>query len=70
MLKVTVENTGQSSEHIAQAFVEATRPSSIIRRMATPEEVANMVVHAASPQASATTGAALRVDGGIVDTIA
>jgi len=32
--------------------------------------VANMVIYAVSPQASATTGAALRVDGGIVDTIA
>ena len=70
MLKATAANTGQSIEQAAQAFVEATRPSSIIRRMATPEEVANMVVYAASPQASATTGAALRVDGGIVDTIA
>jgi len=70
MLKATAENTGQSIEQAAQAFVEATRPSSIIGRMATPEEVANMVVYAASPQASATTGAALRVDGGIVDTIA
>ena len=58
------------TEQTAQAFVEATRPSSIIRRPATPEEVANMVVYAVSPQASATTGAALRVDGGIVDTIA
>jgi len=70
MLKATAAKTGQSTEQAAQAFVEATRPSSIIRRMATPEEVANMVVYAASPQASATTGAALRVDGGIVDTIA
>jgi NAD(P)-dependent dehydrogenase (short-subunit alcohol dehydrogenase family) len=64
------ENTGQSIERVAQAFVAATRPSSIIRRIGTPEEVANMVVYVASPQASATTGAALRVDGGIVDTIA
>lgn len=46
------------------------RPSSIIQRAATVDEVANMVVYVASPQASATTGAALRVDGGVVDTIA
>jgi NAD(P)-dependent dehydrogenase (short-subunit alcohol dehydrogenase family) len=52
------------------AFVEQHRPSSIIRRAATPEEVANMVVFVASPQASTTTGAALRVDGGVIDTIA
>jgi NAD(P)-dependent dehydrogenase (short-subunit alcohol dehydrogenase family) len=70
MLKSTADSTGQSIEQAAQAFVEAAMPSSIIRRVATPEEVANMVVYAASPQASATTGAALRVDGGVVDTIA
>ena len=70
MLKARAENTGQSIEEAALAFVKANRPSSIIGRMATPGEVANMVVYAVSPQASATTGAALRVDGGIVDTIA
>jgi len=70
MLRSTADSTGQSIEQAAQAFVEATMPSSIIRRVATPEEVANMVVYAVSPQASATTGAALRVDGGVVDTIA
>ena len=70
MLKSTADSTGQSIEQAAQVFVEAAMPSSIIRRVATPEEVANMVVYAVSPQASATTGAALRVDGGVVDTIA
>jgi NAD(P)-dependent dehydrogenase (short-subunit alcohol dehydrogenase family) len=45
------------------------RPSSIIKRLATPEEVANMVVYVCSPQASATTGAALRVDGGVVRSV-
>ncbi len=49
-------------------LVEDLRPSSLIRRMAEPEEVANLVVYVCSPQASATTGAALRVEGGIVDT--
>jgi NAD(P)-dependent dehydrogenase (short-subunit alcohol dehydrogenase family) len=61
---------GQSLEQAGAEFVTANRPSSIIRRAASVEEVANMVVYAASPQASATTGAALRVDGGVVDTIA
>jgi NAD(P)-dependent dehydrogenase (short-subunit alcohol dehydrogenase family) len=59
-----------SAEREANAFVKAHRSTSIIQRVATPEEVANMVVYACSPQASATTGAALRVDGGVVDTIA
>ena len=70
MLKETAEAAGQSIEEAAVAFVKEHRPSSIIRRAATPEEVANMVVFVASPQASATTGAALRVDGGVVETIA
>ena len=70
MLKETAEKAGLSSEEAAVAFVKAYRPSSIIRRAATTEEVANMVVYLVSPQASATTGAALRVDGGVVDTIA
>ncbi|WP_313165491.1 SDR family NAD(P)-dependent oxidoreductase [Massilia oculi] len=54
----------------ANAFVREHRASSILQRVATPEEVANMVVYVCSQQASATTGAALRVDGGTVDTIA
>ncbi len=53
----------------AAEFVLEHRPSSIIERAATTTEVANMVVYVASPQASATTGAALRVDGGVVDSL-
>lgn len=56
-------------EAAAAAFVREHRPSSIIGRAATTTEVANMVVYVASPQASATTGAALRVDGGVVDSL-
>jgi NAD(P)-dependent dehydrogenase (short-subunit alcohol dehydrogenase family) len=70
MLRGSAETAGQTIEQAAVAFVKAHRPSSIIQRAATPEEVAHMVVYACSPQASATTGAALRVDGGVVDTIA
>jgi NAD(P)-dependent dehydrogenase (short-subunit alcohol dehydrogenase family) len=70
MLQETVAKTGQSVEEAATAFVQTLRPSSIIRRAAAPEEVANMVVYACSREASATTGAALRVDGGVIDTIA
>jgi NAD(P)-dependent dehydrogenase (short-subunit alcohol dehydrogenase family) len=70
MLKESAQEAGQSVEVQAAAFVKAHRPSSIIQRAATPEEVANMVVYVCSKQASATTGAALRVDGGVVDTIA
>jgi NAD(P)-dependent dehydrogenase (short-subunit alcohol dehydrogenase family) len=70
MLKESAEKAGQTIEEAAIAFVKANRSSSIIQRPATPEEVAHMVVYACSPQSSATTGAALRVDGGVVETIA
>lgn len=69
MLKEQVEQSGESLEKVAADFVVAHRGSSIIRRAATVEEVANMIVYVSSEQASATTGAALRVDGGVVDTI-
>ena len=45
------------------------RPSSLVRRLAKPEEVANLVVFLAGEGSSATTGAALRVDGGVVRSI-
>jgi NAD(P)-dependent dehydrogenase (short-subunit alcohol dehydrogenase family) len=69
-LKAASERSGKSLEQTAVDFVKTHRPSSIIQRVASTEEVANMVVYVCSPQASATTGAALRVDGGVVDTIA
>jgi len=46
------------------------RPTSLLNRFATTEEVANLVVYVCSEQASATTGTSLRVDGGVVRTIA
>ncbi|WP_275288996.1 SDR family NAD(P)-dependent oxidoreductase [Halomonas elongata] len=70
MLAEQQKESGKSMEDTARDFVMAQRPSSIIQRAATVEEVANMVVYAASPQASATSGGALRVDGGVVDSIA
>jgi len=69
MMQSEVERTGKSLEEVTRAFVAEHRPSSIIQRAATVEEVANMSVYVCSPQASATTGAALRVDGGVVDDI-
>jgi len=69
MMKEEMEKTGKSLETLAKEFVMANRPSSVIQRAATVEEVANMVVYVCSKQASATSGAALRVDGGVVDDI-
>ncbi|QIB35750.1 SDR family NAD(P)-dependent oxidoreductase [Ancylobacter pratisalsi] len=60
---------GKTLEQAGIDFVKAHRPSSIIGRPATVEEVANMAVYIASPLSSATTGAALRVDGGVVEFI-
>lgn len=50
-------------------FFQTARPSSLLRRFATVEEVANLVVYVCSPRSSATNGAALRVDGGVVRSI-
>ena len=63
------KDAGVSQAEMEKQFIAQHRPSSITRRLATVEEVANMVVYVCSPQASATTGAALRVDGGVVSTI-
>lgn len=50
-------------------FFKSVRPSSLLKRFATPEEVAAMVAFVASPLSAATNGAALRVDGGVVRSI-
>jgi len=51
-------------------FMREHRPQSLLQRLIEPEEIANMVVYLSSRQASATTGGAVRVDGGYVDSIA
>ena len=50
-------------------FMRRHRPQSLIQRLIEPEEIAHMVTYLASPLASATTGGALRIDGGYVDGI-
>lgn len=69
-LQAMATSTGKSADDMAANFVKEHRPSSLIQRFATVEEVANMVVYIASKEASATNGAALRVEGGVVRTIA
>ena len=58
--------SGQTFGEFEKEFFEKVRPTSLIKRFAAPEEVASLVAYIASPLASATTGAALRVDGGVV----
>lgn len=60
------EKEGQSIEAFEKDFFEHVRPTSLIKRFATTDEVASMVCYLSSPLASATTGAAVRVDGGVI----
>jgi NAD(P)-dependent dehydrogenase (short-subunit alcohol dehydrogenase family) len=53
-------------DQLEAEFFEKVRPSSLIKRFALPQEVASLVAYVSSPLASATTGAALRVDGGVI----
>jgi NAD(P)-dependent dehydrogenase (short-subunit alcohol dehydrogenase family) len=59
-----------TADEMAANFVKEHRPSSLLQRFATVEEIANMVVYVASPQSSATNGAALHAEGGIIRSIA
>ncbi len=57
---------GKGPGDIEREFFQHVRPTSLLKRFITPEEVASLVAYVASPLAAATTGAALRVDGGVV----
>jgi NAD(P)-dependent dehydrogenase (short-subunit alcohol dehydrogenase family) len=69
-VKDLAKQNGQSAAEAAGQFVKQHRPSSLLQRFASTDEIANMVVYVSSKEASATNGAALRAEGGIVDTIA
>jgi len=60
---------GVDKKQFEKEFFKSVRPSSLLQRFASSEEVANMVVYLSSPLASATNGAAIRVDGGVVRSI-
>jgi NAD(P)-dependent dehydrogenase (short-subunit alcohol dehydrogenase family) len=69
-VKEVFRQNGLPVEDAVAEFVKRFRSTSLLQRFASVEEVANMVVYVSSKQASATNGAALRVEGGIVQTIA
>jgi NAD(P)-dependent dehydrogenase (short-subunit alcohol dehydrogenase family) len=69
-VKDLAKQNGQSVEEAASQFVKQFRPTSLLQRFARVEEIANMVVYVSSKEASATNGAALRAEGGIVQTVA
>jgi NAD(P)-dependent dehydrogenase (short-subunit alcohol dehydrogenase family) len=58
--------SGKSAQTVENEFFKTARPTSLLKRFATPEEVAALVTYVASPLSAATNGAALRVDGGVV----
>lgn len=57
---------GKALAEVEKEFFQVHRPTSLLKRYATPEEVASLVAYVCSPLSSATNGAALRVDGGVV----
>jgi NAD(P)-dependent dehydrogenase (short-subunit alcohol dehydrogenase family) len=69
-VKSLAKQNGQSEAEAAANFVKQHRPTSLLQRFASVDEIANMVVYVASKEASATNGAALRAEGGIVNSIA
>jgi NAD(P)-dependent dehydrogenase (short-subunit alcohol dehydrogenase family) len=69
-LEAMARENKTTTDAMASNFVKEFRPSSLIQRFATVEEVANMVVYISSKEASATNGAALRVEGGVLSSIA
>jgi NAD(P)-dependent dehydrogenase (short-subunit alcohol dehydrogenase family) len=65
-VEAIAKQQNKSKEQVEKEFFEVGRPSSLLQRFATVDEVAAMVTYAASARASATNGAALRVDGGVI----
>jgi len=57
---------GISAAQVEKDFFQTMRPSSLLQRFASPDEVAALTAFAASPRSSATNGAALRVEGGLL----
>jgi NAD(P)-dependent dehydrogenase (short-subunit alcohol dehydrogenase family) len=68
-VKELAKQNNQSEEEAAASFVKQHRPTSLLQRFASVEEIANMVVYVSSKESSATNGAALRAEGGIVNSI-
>jgi NAD(P)-dependent dehydrogenase (short-subunit alcohol dehydrogenase family) len=68
-LKDLSETQNKTKEETESSFFQTARPTSLLQRFASVEEIANLVTYVASPLSSATNGAALRADGGVVKTI-
>jgi NAD(P)-dependent dehydrogenase (short-subunit alcohol dehydrogenase family) len=68
-VKGLAASQGVSTSHVEKEFFRTMRPSSLLKRFETPEEIAAIVAFICSPRASATNGAAVRADGGVVRSI-
>ena len=68
-VKAMAKQQNKSNEDVEKEFFATARPSSLLKRFATVDEVAALVTYLAGELSSATTGAALRVDGGVVRAI-
>jgi NAD(P)-dependent dehydrogenase (short-subunit alcohol dehydrogenase family) len=69
-LESMAKQAGTSKKEVADGFFTQGRPSSLLKRFATTDEIASMVAYLCSEAASATTGSSVRVDGGVVRSIA
>jgi NAD(P)-dependent dehydrogenase (short-subunit alcohol dehydrogenase family) len=69
-IKDIAKHNGVSVEEATRQFFQRQRPTSLLQRFASVEEIANLVLYVASTESSATNGAALRAEGGIIQTIA
>ncbi len=68
-IKEMAKQGNTNAESVEKELFEKIRPTSLLKRLATSDEVASMVAYVCSPLAAATNGAALRVDGGVVRSI-
>ncbi|MET0382512.1 MAG: SDR family oxidoreductase [Burkholderiaceae bacterium] len=68
-MEAAAREQGITQDEAEQNFLKTARPTTLINRFTTTEEIANMVVYVCSEQSSGTTGAALRVDGGVVRSV-
>lgn len=68
-VKDIAQKKNLSIEQVKEQFFQDMRPTSLLKRFIQPKEIANLIVYIASEASSATNGAALRADGGVVGSI-
>jgi len=69
MFQKAAAEQGRDAEDVQQEFIREKRPSSLTQRLETTDEIASMVTYLCSATASGTTGAAVRVEGGLLRSI-